>query len=302
MRCKKCNLEIDDKSIFCSYCGERVEEKSDYVDPFAAYRQNGSHEAQYQYQQEYSGKTGKDDFSVAKESGLLSPKSYTLVGIILSIASVFACFFHIGIGMILLVISICLIVCGFRYAKTRSRVVSVIICIFSIVMTLIVSLLIWVSSFTIYLDNGMKYTVKEYLLSIFFNSFYSDKVYGIWQSSSGEVLDLTSNFYYRFYDENGKLQFEGSYTRIEGHDIGGSELVYSDQDFYFFDFNDIRGAFTEYKQMVLCLDKDDFSRMVLYFPEENFSVEMKRLSSLPFPSASEEEDFPIITAAPVVIG
>ncbi|MCI8588594.1 MAG: hypothetical protein HFG40_02970, partial [Bacilli bacterium] len=58
----------------------------------------------------------------------------------------------------------------------------------------------------------------------------------------------------------------------------------------------------EYKQMVLCLDKDDFSRMVLYFPEENFSVEMKRLSSLPFPSASEEEDFPIITAAPVVIG
>lgn len=302
MKCKKCNLEIDDQSIYCSYCGERVDGKSDYVDPFQAYRQNGSHDAQYQYQQAYSEGKREDDFSATKEASLLSPKSYTLVGIILSIVSVFACFFHVGIGMVLLVISICLIVCGFRCAKTRSRVASIIICIFSILMVSFVSILVWISSFTIHLDNGMKYTVKEYLVSIFFNSFYSDKVYGIWESPAGEVLDLTSGFYYHFYSADGKVQLEGAYARIEGHDIGGDDFVYSDRDFYFFDFEDVRGFLTDHKKMVLCLDKDDFSRMVLYFPEDNFTIEMKRLNSLPFSSTTKGEDLLTPTMAPGIIG
>lgn len=298
MECRNCKSKIDDKSIYCPYCGEKVSEDTGYIDPFAEYRLDNSHEKQYQYQHNYSKSEQDSDLSKVKESSFLSPKAYSWIGLLLSIASIFCCFIHIGVGICVLVVSIFLIVSGFRHAKVGMRIGSIVGLIFSIIMVIVVSIIIWVLSLTIILENGMKYTIKDYLVSMFFNTLYSDKVYGIWIDNSKEVLDLTYSNYYRLYDQEGKISSEGTYQRVEGHKVGVEDMMYSDHEFYFFDFVPGYSSSYNYEEIILCLDKDDFSRMILYFPEKDYSVEMKRISSLPYSSWKSSTKNPI----PEIIG
>ena len=302
MKCKKCKMEIDDQSIFCSYCGDRVESNDGYVDPFEKYRVQDSHDMQYQYQQSYSnGEDNKkmDNLQAVQTSGFLSLKSYTMVGIILSILSVIACFFHVGVGITLLVLAFFFIIRGFQYAKKGRRIASILTLVFSTFAVVVVSIVLWIFSWTITLENGMQYTIKEYLLSTLFNSFYSDHVYGMWMDESGEVLDLTGGFYYTFYDSNGDTLYEGAYSKMEGYLVGVDDYVYSDRDFYFFQFVEESGDLTNGDTLVLCLDKKDFTRMVLYFPERKLSVETKKIDVLPYKNKNEKEKEEI---APGIIG
>jgi len=293
-------MEIDDHSIFCSYCGERVESENEYVDPFEKYRIQDSRETQYQYQQSYSNVENSkkmEDLQTVKTSNLISLKSYTIVGIILSILSPFACFLHIGFGFTLLVLACFFVVRGFSYSKHGSRVASVIALVVSTLSVIALSLAFWVLSWTIVLENGMQYTIKEYMISSFFNTFYSDQVYGMWMDESGEVLDLTGGFYYTFYDSNGDILHEGSFSRFEGYKVGKEDYLYSDRDFYFYQFIESTGNLTDGDTLVLCLDKKDFTRMVLYFPERNLSVETKKIDTLPFENSKKKEEL-----APGIIG
>ena len=208
MKCKRCNLEIDEKSIYCPYCGEKVKKESDYIDPFASYRNDSSHEKQYEYQQDYSN--DKNDLSAVKESNLISKKSYSLIGLLLSIASIFCCLIHTGLGISILAISLVFIICGFRYSKRGMKVASILTLILSSIIVVIISVILWFFSLSITLENGMEYTIKEYLSSIFFNSFYSDKIYGMWMDESKEILDLREDFSYTFYDESLEIISKGA--------------------------------------------------------------------------------------------
>lgn len=297
MKCKKCKMEIEDQSVFCSYCGERVEKEQEYIDPFQEYRIDSSHDTQYQYQQHYGDSKKIDDLSVVKEAGFFSSKSCSILGIILSMISIFGCFFNIGFGISLLVISLFFIIRGFHHATRGLRIASVLTSIFSTVTVFIVSIILWIFSLTITLSNGMKYTIKEYLLSMFFNSYYSDHVYGMWMTNANEVLDLTGGFYYTLYDQNGETLSEGSYRKIEGYHIENDDVVYSDREFYFFGFIEETGSFTDGETLILCLDKSDFSRMVLYFPKKNISIETEKISRLPYNKDSISDEI-----APGIVG
>lgn len=293
MKCKKCKMEIDDQSIFCSYCGERVKSEDSYLDPFEKYRIPDSHETQYSYQQSYSqGESSKktEDLQIVKTSSILPLQSYTVVGIILSILSIVVCFLHAGFGFTFLVLAFFFIIRGFRYVEKKKRIASIITLIVSTLAVFIISIVLWIFSLTITLANGMEYTVKEYLFSSFFNSYYSDRVYGMWMDESGEVLDLTGGFYYTFYDSNGDTLYEGAYSKIDGYRVGVDDYVYSDRDFYFFEFMEERKELTEDDPLVLCLDKKDFTRMVLYFPKRNFSVETKKIDALPYKNEKKYEE------------
>lgn len=278
MECKKCRSVIDDQSTFCPYCGEKVEknEKETYVDPFEAYRQVPSHQMQYQYQQSYSNR------SVESNGSKKNSNTYSIVGIFLSLASIFCCFIHIALGIVLLVISLVLIISGFHCAKKRTRIASVIFAILSTLLVIFVSLMLWLFSLPILLENGMQYTIKEYLMSAFFNGLYSHNVYGVWMSEASEILDLTSEEIYLFYAQGNQLPISGTYSLGEGHSIGSEDSIYSDRDFYFFDFVDESENFSHGKKIILCLDKKDFSRLVLYFPKENIHVDLKRVEENPY--------------------
>ena len=131
----------------------------------------------------------------------------------------------------------------------------------------------------------LKIELDKYSLIVY--SIYSDRVYGMWMDGSGEVLDLTGGFYYTFYDSNGDTLYEGSYSKIDGYRVGVDDYVYSDRDFYFFEFVEQSKDLTGEDTLVLCLDKNDFTRMVLYFPRRNLSIETKKIDTLPYKNGTE---------------
>lgn len=123
MKCKKCTAELEDNAKFCSYCGEKVEEnqleeKKDYIDPFEQYRNNNSHEGQFEYQQNYSNQNKIEEVKEnVEKQGLFSNKNYSLFGIILAVLAIFGCLETVALGVILIVLSLILIVKGLNMPK-----------------------------------------------------------------------------------------------------------------------------------------------------------------------------------------
>lgn len=288
MECPKCNSKIEENVSFCPYCGEKIKQREEYQDPFEKYRNNTSHEDQMRYQKEYSSKNKKNsDIEVSKESSVFSKKLYNVLGIILMITSIIVCFFQMGFGVALFILGLILIICGYRHAKKGIKIASVVVAILSAIGVIISCLTVWLLAQEIDFANGMKLTVGEYFSSMFFNSMNEDKVYGIWQNESGEILDLTGGFYYNYYDKEGKILNEGSFHREGGYEVGRDDIIYSDREFYFYSFIDNSNYFSSEKEMILCLDKNDLSRMILYFPKVNVSIEMRRVYQIPEGSSSK---------------
>lgn len=286
MKCKKCTAELEDNAKFCSYCGEKVEEnqpeeKKDYIDPFEQYRTNNSHEGQFEYQQNYSNQNKIEEVKEnVEKQGLFSNKNYSLFGIILAVLAIFGCLETVALGVILIVLSLILIVKGFKYAKTSIKVMSIISLILSTILVILVSIVMWFLNLEISFPNGMTFTQKEYFISEINNNKYSGKVYGMWQTDSGEVLDLTAGFSYTVYDGKGKEKLEGEFSKIDGYEIVSNSFIYSDKDYYFYELRETEKLLTKDTKIVLCLNKNDFDKMVIYMPKKELTIETKRVSSL----------------------
>lgn len=286
MKCKKCTRELEENAKFCSYCGEKVdenslEEKKDYIDPFEQYRTNNSHEGQFEYQQNYSDKNEpKEPITKLEKEGLFSKNNYSLIGIILAILAIFGCIGKVAIGIVLMILSLILIIKGYKHAKTGMRVASIITAILSTILVIALSILMWIFTWEISFVNGMKFTIKEYAISSFYNGYHSDKVYGMWQTNSGEILDLTAGFSYTIYDKEGKEQLEGEFNKVDGYEIAVNDFIYSDKDYYFYELRESEKKLTKDTKIVLCLDKRDFNKMAIYMPKKEIIIETQRVNSL----------------------
>ena len=286
MRCKKCNAELEENAKFCSYCGEKVEDeiletKEDYVDPFEQYRQNQSHEGQFEYQQNYSKQDeSKEKAETLEQEGFFSKKNYSLFGIILAILAIFGTVEKVALGVILIVLSFALVVIGFKHTKLGMKIMSIVSLILSTILVIIISITIWILNLEIRFPNGMVFTQKEYFISEMNNNQNSDKIYGMWKTNSGEVLDLTAGFSYTIYDKKGQEKFENEFTKIDGYEIVANEFIYSDKDYYFYELGESEQKLTKDTKIILCLDKDDFNRMVIYMPKKEITIETKRIKSL----------------------
>lgn len=284
MKCKKCTAELEENAKFCSYCGEKVEEnqleeKKDYIDPFEQYRNNQSHEGQFKYQQNYSNRDETKQTESIEKQGLFCQKNYSLFGIILAILAIFGCVEKVALGMILIVLSLILIVMGFKHAKTSIKVMSIISLVLSTILVILISIVMWFLNLEISFPNGMTFTQKEYFISEINNNQYSDKAYGMWQTNSGEILDLTAGFSYTIYDENGKEKLNGEFSKIDGYEIITNKFIYSDKDYYFYELRETEKILTKDTKVVLCLDKNDFDKMVIYMPKKEITIETKRVNS-----------------------
>ncbi len=319
MECKKCKSIIDENASFCPYCGERVKENDSYSDPFASYRQDFSHDAQYQYQQQYSNVENQTSSSpiqyMERPKKTYTPNSYSLIGLILSIAAVFFSFVHVGFSIIALVIALVLIIAGFRHTHTAMKVCSILFFVLSLIFTVAISVSLLVFNLEVHFANGYSTTIKDYLIDAFNAGYHSDSVYGIWVSDDGEVFDLRSTSQFTYYNEEGRKQYQGTYSMSDGYTLSDGDVIFADEEYYLYDFNDDKDSFLGTYHAILCIEKEDKDVMRILVPELDVYVEFERVSSHPFlesdfvppsedDSVSEGENtvYPPLESIPGIVG
>lgn len=286
MECKKCKSIIEDNANFCPYCGEKVKEEETYSDPFASYRQDFSHASQYQYQQQYSNIDSSSATNPItyvdrpKKNG--KANSYSVIGLILSLVSIFLSFVHFGFAAFALVLSLVLLIVGFRHTSTGMKVASIILFILSTISVIVITFVLFALKLEINFSNGYETTLKDYLTDSFFSTFQIDDVYGIWVSQDGEVFDLRSTSQFTYYTKDGKVKYQGNYYVSEGYQLSDGDLLYADNDYYFYDFHGEGRSFLDGVASVVCIQKKNSNVMRVFIPQFQVYIEYQRVSSHPF--------------------
>lgn len=240
MNCRKCGLLIDKNSNFCSYCGESVvkENKTEYDDPFKNIRIDNSHGSQYLYQQEYSNRNSYT--SNLNEINRVNKNNTSLIGLILGIISIFLCFVPkvLILGLIAAVIAFILAIVGMKNASRGIGITSLIVTLFTGIISFIITVFMFVGSITITFQNNYETTIKDYLIDAFFCGFNENRVEGYWLDNSNETLylDEAGNYYiYLDSDQITDNYYYGTYEIEDGLSLNSDETLYADDDYYYYE-------------------------------------------------------------------
>lgn len=294
MNCKKCNALIDKQANFCPYCGEVVkkeEARGEYNDPFRDLRIDTTHDGQYQYQQNYSNQNMNMSNSDSMNPKLKSNKS--LIGLILGIASIFICFIGgaaiLGIGTS--IIALILAIVGLKQTSKVFGITSIIITIFTFVITIIINVLMFVGSIQLTFINGYTVSIKDYLIDAFNCGLNEHRLQGYWTDDSNELLYLDNEGnYYIYLDANDLTDnyYYGSYAIEDGIYLGDEDYLFADDDYYLYE---IRTSFNKTKTegiihretieliengFTLKLDKEDKNHLILVGNNGDTEIEFER--------------------------
>lgn len=292
MNCKNCGNPIDKDAKFCPYCGKSIKQeevKKEYDDPFKDLRINTTHEAQYQYQQHYSNQN-----QTKHENELNKPKvNKSLIGIILGIISIFICFIKhcsvIGIGTAIAALTLAIIGC--KYSSKGFGIFGIITTIFTLIITLIINVVIFIMSLEITFSNGYTTTIKDYFISAFFCGYNEHHLEGYWIDDYGSLLylDDEGNYYiYADYNELTDNYYYGTYEIEEGLAIGNDEVIFDDEDYYFYEMKTITNkakiSGTIYYETIdlikngftLKLDKESKNHLVLVGKDGETELEFEK--------------------------
>lgn len=292
MNCKKCGVLIDKEANFCPYCGEVVtkeETKREYDDPFKDLRIDTTHDGQFQYQQNYSNQT-KNNVNNTNQK-VKSNKS--LIGLILGIISIFVCFIGgasiLGIG--LAIISLILTIVGIKQTTRGLGITSLIITIFTFIITIIINILMFVGSIELTFVNGYTTSIKDFLIDAFNCGFNEHRLQGYWIDDSNELLYLDDEGNYYIYLDANELTdnyYYGTYSIEDGLYLGSEETIYADNNYYlyeidtFFNKSKIEGImYNETIELIengftLKLDKGNKNRLILVGADGDTEIEFER--------------------------
>lgn len=293
MNCKKCGALVDEKAKFCPYCGESLEtEKSSstYQDPFLAYREQPTHQEQYQYQQSYSNSRPKIQYAddINKEVSYAKDNK-CLIGLIVAILAIPLCFLNIGLGIAATVIAFILVIVGYKHTSKGMKIASLIVSIISLVAVLLITIFMFVFSLEISFENGYRTTIGNYFESAFFNGYNSDEIEGYWLSQDNELFYLDEDRYYLYMDPSDLTDnyFSGSYVLDFGYDLKDG-TIFEDDDYYYYTietsrcYTDLTGTRAEgisellEGTIIVKIDKENFEFIVLQFLEENIQLELTK--------------------------
>lgn len=245
MNCKKCGNLIDKEANFCPYCGESIQKeikKEGYEDPFKNLRIN-THDSQYQYQQNYSNQN-QEKVQNNLESKKPTKSSRSLIGLLLGIVSIFVCFIsHLSVvGIGLSIIAFILAVTGMRQTSRGLGIASLIVTIFTFIITVIINIIIAVFSLELTFANGYTTTIKDYFIDAFFCGYNEHHLEGYWLSDYNELLYLDDEGNYYIYSDANELTdnyYYGTYELEEGWSINNDEIIYANSNYYFYEMKTI---------------------------------------------------------------
>lgn len=291
MNCKKCGSLIDNNANFCPYCGEKIINQEmtnkEYNDPFKDIRVDNTHASQYNYQQNYSNQK-----PITYDSLNPKPKNnISLIGLILGISSIFISFSHISIvGIIIAILSFILAIIGFNKTNRALGVTSIVITIFTFIITIIINVFVFVGSIELTLTNGYKTSIKDYLIDAFKCGYNEHKIKDYWINNSNELLYLdNSGNYYIYLDATDLTDnyYYGNYSIEDGVDLGDEEYLFADENYYLYDIDTSLNKTKEGKiyyetielienGFTLKLDKKNHNRLILVGSDGETEIEFKR--------------------------
>lgn len=285
MRCLKCNSVVADDSNFCPYCGYSIvnNDYHNYDDPFKNIRVD-THQDQFYYQQNYSNNTKSN----IDELNSKPSNNNSLLGLILGILAIPVGTWNGWVGIILSIVSLVLVITGLKYTSHKIGITSLIVTIITFILSLIVSVFILVGDIKIVYSNGYETTIKRDLFNVFESIYYENKIHGYWLDEDNHLLYLDNEGNYYLYVNSDTLidnYYYGKYSVDEGIDLNGDEILYGDDNYYYYKITTYQNKYKEnginYEDTIdlikggftFKLDKDNKNKLVLVWNANNTELE-----------------------------
>lgn len=283
MRCLKCNSIIDDNSNFCPYCGNSI---NTYDDPFKSIRID-THQDQYYYQQNYSNNTKSN----IDELNSIPRNNNSLIGLILGILAIPVGIWNCWIGIGFSIVSLILVIVGLKYTSHNFGVFSLITTIITFILSLMISIFIFVGNVKMVYSNGYETTLKDDLFSVFESIYYENKLHGYWLDEYDHLLYLDNEGNYYLYANSDTLidnYYYGKYSVEEGIDLDEDETLYGDDDYYYYKVITYKNKYkedgTNYDDTIdlikngftFKLDKNSKNKLILVWNTNNRELEFTK--------------------------